>query len=389
MSSVAQELGLSESEARQAMGDYLNYHVIVIFTYGLYTMLFAGTLKQIVSRGEWPRQRTILAILISLIWSVATVYTGLYWQGLYTTYVTHGQSEDSILGYLFEDGPENFSRKRLAINVTAYTAIAVNAMIAEVINIWRCWELYNRNWFVATVPLLGVICGLIAHALMMAATFPSGEITAQWFAINWTIIYYSVTAAVNVLTTSLIILRILTIGGLKSARTYRGLIEILIESALLYSVVYIIYLALYVRDFYTPSLATANWYAGSFLNTVTAAAPTMIIGRVMAGEARPNDSWTRSSLPRMQTGMRSLAESLRFTSFRPARTQNTTTTADLPSHGLASEFKETASTLSAGHGQRSMHMNEVWADTRGVENYEVTGLGTEVDVEKAGVRLDS
>lgn len=47
MSSLAQELGLSESEARQVIGDYLNYHVIVIFTYGLYTMLFAATLKRI------------------------------------------------------------------------------------------------------------------------------------------------------------------------------------------------------------------------------------------------------------------------------------------------------------------------------------------------------
>lgn len=103
----------------------------------------------------------------------------------------------------------------------------------------------------------------------MAETFPSGEITAQWFAINWTIVYYSVTAALNVLTTSLILIRILSIGGIKSARTYRGLIEILIESALLYSVVYIVYLALYVRDFYNPHLSTANWYAGSFLNTVT------------------------------------------------------------------------------------------------------------------------
>lgn len=115
----------------------------------------------------------------------------------------------------------------------------------------------------------------------------------------------------------------------------------------------------------------------------------MIIGRVMAGEARPNDSWTRSSLPQMRTGMRSFAESLRFTSFRAARTQNTTTTADLPSHATASEFKEAVSTLNTGQSHGSTHMSEVWEDARGVENYEVIGLGIDVDVEKAGLRMSS
>lgn len=34
----------------------------------------------------------------------------------------------------------------------------------------------------------------------------------------------------------------------------------------------------------------------------------------MAGKARPNDSWTRPSLPHMDSNMRSLRESLHFAS---------------------------------------------------------------------------
>ncbi|KAF9015884.1 hypothetical protein BDZ89DRAFT_1046107 [Hymenopellis radicata] len=106
---------------------------------------------------------------------------------------------------------------------------------------------------------------------------------------------------------------------------------------------------MYVRDFYLPYYSFTSWYALAFINAVTvrsshgyyfprhtdtdtqAAAPTMIIGRVMFGEARPNDSWRRPSLPHMRTSMRSIAESIRFTSFRAAQTQDTAaSTVDLP-----------------------------------------------------------
>ncbi len=51
-----------------------------------------------------------------------------------------------------------------------------------------------------------------------------------------------------------------------------------------------------------------------------AAAPTMIIGRIMAGDSRPNDSWTRSSLPHRRA---TISGALRFTSLRSSQTIGT------------------------------------------------------------------
>jgi DNA-binding transcriptional regulator LsrR (DeoR family) len=47
MSSLAQQLGLSESQVEHLINDHLNEHIIDIFAYGLYTMLFGSTIRQI------------------------------------------------------------------------------------------------------------------------------------------------------------------------------------------------------------------------------------------------------------------------------------------------------------------------------------------------------
>ncbi|KAF9012900.1 hypothetical protein BDZ89DRAFT_1167133 [Hymenopellis radicata] len=305
MSSVAQALGMSDAEVIQIITATLNFHIIEILTYGLYTMVFVSTMHHIDARSganKWPSQRIALTIIICIIWALATIEIGISWSGLVSTYVTHGQLQNSVLGYVMEYGDG-----------------------IELINVWRCWELYNRNYLTASLPLLCVLCGLMSHIFNMVISYSGDQSTpASLSLINWEIVYYSVTAFTNVLTTFLIIFRILSFGGLRIAWTYHGLLEILIESAFLFSATYILYLVLLVRDFYLPYLSSTSYYAYGLLNAVTALAPTMIMGRIMSGGARPNDSWIRSSLPSMGSTMRSLEESIRFSSVHSAQTQNTT-----------------------------------------------------------------
>ncbi len=150
---------------------------------------------------------------------------------------------------------------------------------------WRCWELYQRRWIVVVLPILGVIAGLseiiqvvylsfieflphsVSHAFVLVTLFPvegSPATTANWAQIDWTIVYYGITASINILTTSLIIIRILCVGGFKHARTYRGIIEIMVESAVLYSGIYIVYFSLYVG-----SDGYAFFYVEGLVNAVT------------------------------------------------------------------------------------------------------------------------
>lgn len=112
----------------------------------------------------------------------------------------------------------------------------------------------------------------------MVATYSVGPADSDTLSqIDWNIVYYSVTASTNVLTTFLIILRILSVGGLKSARTYRGLLEILIESAFLYTAIYSVYLALFIRDAYLPYYSITASYVYGLVNAATVSAPALVL----------------------------------------------------------------------------------------------------------------
>ncbi|KAF8894273.1 hypothetical protein CPB85DRAFT_1440569 [Mucidula mucida] len=278
MSSVAQVLHMSDEDVTNTVSADRNYWIIVEID------LFHC------ARNKWSPQGVTLTAIMCVIWALATVFMGISWHGMVSTYVTHGQSRDSSQAYIQAYGDENWSMKRRILTAVSKTAVALNAILAELINIWRCWELYHRNWLVAGLPLLCVLCGLISHLINMVVAYSTAHPTfVSPSQVTWSIVYYTITAFTNILTTSLIIFRILSVGGLASARTYHGLLEILVESAFLYSATYIVYLVLFVENCYASHWSYTNWYVQGLLNAVTALAPTMIIGRVMSGGARPND----------------------------------------------------------------------------------------------------
>ncbi|KAF9019360.1 hypothetical protein BDZ89DRAFT_1073136 [Hymenopellis radicata] len=334
MSTVEQEFGLSANDAEQLIGSLLNSDVIEIFCYALYTMIFGLTMRQTVSRGEWSIQRIVLTSVICAIWVFATAYVAMIWATLYIYFVSHGQSRESVLDYFFS------STARVKILAIQGTFTTLNAMFADLVNIWRCWVLYDRSMAAVVLPLLGVVCGLISHAFRTVTLLSSRSSKSTLANTNWSIVYCSVTAATNILTTSLIIYRILSFTGLRGARTYRGIIEIFIESAFLYSATYVVYVAIDVYDFYVPYWAFGNVYIAAFLNSVTAAAPTLIVGRVVAGETRLNDSWLHT-LPHIPTTtvQSTGGGGLRFASIHA---HITAATVDLPAHDNDCESQTSA-----------------------------------------------
>ncbi len=148
--------------------------------------------------------------------------------------------------------------------------------------------LYDRRMAIAVLPLLGVVCGLsgvstlttlacshifaVSHAFRTVTFLSSSSSQSTLANTNWFIIYCSVAAATNLLTTSLIIYRILSFTGLRGARTYRGIIKIFVESAFLDSATYVVYLAVTVDNFYVRYRAFGNWYTEAFVNSVTVSA---------------------------------------------------------------------------------------------------------------------
>ncbi|KAF9001243.1 hypothetical protein BDZ89DRAFT_1146965 [Hymenopellis radicata] len=252
-------------------------------------------------------------LVLCLIWASATVYVGLIWSALYSTFITHGQSQESILEIIYGTPTGKVDSQRRVLNAVALTMVALSSSLAELVNIWRCWELYSRRWTIVIIPFLAVICGLTTYGTALSSWYRASSpiFFAPGQQIILTIEYCVLTAATNITTTSFVIGRIVAVGGWRQIRTYSGLVEIMIESSFLYSATYIVYLALYVHSM--SHGGTSYVYVGALLSGVTAAAPTMIMARIMSGRVRPDDSWTRSSTMQSDTSLMSSLDAVYVT----------------------------------------------------------------------------
>ncbi|KAK0442145.1 hypothetical protein EV421DRAFT_1904321 [Armillaria borealis] len=180
----------------------------------------------------------------------------------------------------------------LSWDVLAVTMTALNLVIAI---IWRCWVVWDRDWRVTILPIFFVIgeivCGV--SSVVRQFTVSVNDDTGK----HWAMAIMAATVGTNILCTALIVARILYLtrghreimGGI---RTYHGVLEILVESATLYSIIYVVLLILY------PLKGNGYLYPEALVWPVTGIAPTLIILRVASGQARPEGSshGTQSSL---------------------------------------------------------------------------------------------
>ena len=97
-------------------------------------------------------------------------------------------------------------------------------------------------------------------------TFTGVNFTASALT-SWDMATISLTLATNIIGTALVIICIVRVTGVGS-RTYAGIIEILVESSLLYSVTYLVYLVLYVHDTYVPYLSDTSYFPSAMLSAV-------------------------------------------------------------------------------------------------------------------------
>ncbi|PBK92583.1 hypothetical protein ARMGADRAFT_1165670 [Armillaria gallica] len=99
----------------------------------------------------------------------------------------------------------------------------------------------------------------------------------------------------------MIIFRILSVGRASIGsggvfKVYRHVIEILVESATLYAIFLLLDIV------FVACLNTAWNYADLVAAFARGVAPTLLIGRVAAGQARPDDSWEGSVMSSLHFG---------------------------------------------------------------------------------------
>ncbi|KAK0468876.1 hypothetical protein IW261DRAFT_1612733 [Armillaria novae-zelandiae] len=271
-----------------ALDAEFNTIMLNAFFHGMYTGVVAVTLWAVASKNDFrDHKRQILVLTILILYILATVGLMCQWTNVNLSFLTDGES----FWTAFSATPS--TSMELTIGIIAI----VSTVVADATLIWRCWIVWGRSWFVVLIP---IACTAVAIASRGIVTYyytfgsnPSPQALFLENIVSWSTLYSSLILATLVWCTILIIYRIWRVGGAAGKlHAYQRVIEMLVESASIYSATIVILLVLEAR----------NAVAGEYLEQVTVAMrgimPTILVGRVAAGHARPDDSWNNSTRPR-------------------------------------------------------------------------------------------
>ncbi|KAG6894329.1 hypothetical protein C0992_006569, partial [Termitomyces sp. T32_za158] len=144
---------------------------------------------------------------------------------------------------------------------------------------------------------------------------------------------YITTLLTTIFCTGAIVYRVVSIGGFRS---YSSILEILIESAVLYCVATIFALVANIVS------GPAAEYASAFWSACVGIAPTLIVARVAAGHAAPKSKWpwdTDNTEVGVQSNQGPLVSFPRFLHASHDSTHNTETVTRTYHEGLNDNLK--------------------------------------------------
>ncbi|KAK0483758.1 hypothetical protein IW261DRAFT_978524 [Armillaria novae-zelandiae] len=256
---------------------------------GAYSCILAVTLW-FMFHGNEHRYRGFMLFTVLSLYILAVIDFAFNWSFTRTAFITDGQNFWSIFIAMLGATSSLRAPHFLVSGITGLISTA----LADTALIWRCWIVWGRRWLIVLIPILCTITSASIQTYRGLRDFVNvNQASAQGTSIDLTTVYIAMALATTLLCTVLIVYRIVSVGGAQYAsgiRTYRGAIEVVVESAALFSISLVIYVV----------LAARNSVADDYLDIIAAAfrgiAPTLIVGRVASGQARPDHSWKETAL---------------------------------------------------------------------------------------------
>ncbi|KAJ7926466.1 hypothetical protein B0H13DRAFT_2313566 [Mycena leptocephala] len=265
---------------------YLNITLVQIFFHGIYFVVFFLALYAMILKRKTP---PLLFAVVVMMFSIATIQMGLHWHSIRDSFVVHGNTP--------LDTVKSLTQESLAVIVLSGTMLIGNTLLADCVLIFRCFAVWNRDWRAIVLPVLTTLAstGFGMLTVFETARFIKSGGDPNAF-VDYAKPYFSLCLATTLMATLLIVFRIvwLTRGNVGLGFTgYRAVIEIVVESAFLYSATLIVYIALLFGSMTTDN----DGYAQAVLIEMTGIAPTLIVARVSFGLSRPSASWQRTTKP--------------------------------------------------------------------------------------------
>ncbi|KAJ6535448.1 hypothetical protein B0H19DRAFT_1271211 [Mycena capillaripes] len=261
---------------------FLNMTLLQTFFHGIYFVVFFLALYGMIVKRKTP---PILFAVVVAMFAMSTIQLALNWQRIRTAFISNG---DTAL-----DTANTLGNTPMTIVVVGSTMLVMNNLLADCVLIHRVHAIWNRDWRVIVLPILTCFAsaafGFVAvyESAHFSATPPSTFIKISTS-------NFSLTLATTLMATFLVVFRIVWVTRGHSDlgfSGYRAVIEVVVESAFLYSATLVIYIAL----LFTSTTSDNDGYGQAVLIEMTGIAPTLIVMRVSFGLSRPSSSWQRST----------------------------------------------------------------------------------------------
>ncbi|KAF5386133.1 hypothetical protein D9615_002699 [Tricholomella constricta] len=249
-------------EVKEINEAYFNGSNFASVMRGIHIAVYIMAVSQIYTGPERTTQsRKLMTVLVTLFFVMSTIHHASYWAYVHRAFITRGATAEST---------------------------------AESLNEYPTW--YIGTTSVSDVNAILADCVIRPAAFSVIAIFQTVTDTSFGVVgVDYATGLYSTSLATTLYCTVVIIYRVVQVGSRSTAgpglRSYRGVIEILVESSALYFVATLFALVAYTRS------GPASQYASAFWTSVTGIAPTLVVARVAAGDARPNQTWNEEAPP--------------------------------------------------------------------------------------------
>ncbi|KAJ7239875.1 hypothetical protein C8J57DRAFT_1527919 [Mycena rebaudengoi] len=266
----------------RARAVYLHVTLIEVLLHGKLFCLFSLTIYGMIFKRGLHKPNLALVAAIVGMYILSTINVVCRWVLICNAFIANSDSPATTALYLLQPP--------LGLAVLGGTAFTTNTLLSDFVLIWRCWVVWNRNWKIIVLPFIctWVGAGLGYRSVAAQAAYIINPHLDRSRFVDFRTPYFALSLLTTSLATIFIVLRIITMTDptVRKAGRYRRAIEILVESAVLYSVALIVLL-----PFLVQKSSFNNGYPHAFVAQLTGICPTLMVARVSFGHARPDETW--------------------------------------------------------------------------------------------------
>ncbi|KAK0502340.1 hypothetical protein EDD18DRAFT_1427185 [Armillaria luteobubalina] len=307
------------------------HHILEILDISLNSIILQALMHV---RRSFPNPhigRCLMLLAISMLYILATIQLGETWAFIHYAFIDEGQNCYMIFMGVDSHSPTRF-HEQLATGIIS----CISIFIADSSLIWRCWTVYGNQWLIIVIPVICTILGTVFQGIQIYhdCIYHVNNIEDSTYSgtvPEWKILYLALTITTTFWSTTLILYRIIQVVARSGCGigiyAYCGVINALVESAILYSTVSIIVLGLcwkvldrqssivpsvddltslesnlrtkpdsqHIDIVFVACNISSEDYVAILAAAMRGIAPTLLVGHVAAGHTQPDDYWQESS----------------------------------------------------------------------------------------------